>query len=65
MNFYNWGNMQDPYTMFEDIYSLEGGSYKIIDYEGNVKNGKFANIKKRYQLFLYLRHKKCKNIKEK
>ena len=46
VNFYMWGNIQEPYTLYKDIRSLEKGSFMVIDINGNVINNKFADIKK-------------------
>ena len=45
MDYYNWGNIQGTNTIFEDIYSLKAGSYKLIDCSGKETNGTFADIK--------------------
>ena len=45
INYYLWGNMVEPYTMYQDIYSIEGGTLKIIKKNGLERNIKFADIK--------------------
>ena len=37
--------MVEPYTMYQDIYSIEGGTLKIIKNNGLERNIKFADIK--------------------
>ena len=45
LQYYIWGNMVGNKTLYDDIYSLEEGSYKVIDDKGDVFDCKFANIK--------------------
>ena len=45
VNFYMWGNMQEPYTLYKDIKSIEKGTYSIINKDGSSSNFKFADIK--------------------
>ena len=37
--------MVEPYTMYQYIYSIEGGTLKIIKKNGLERNIKFADIK--------------------
>ena len=46
-NYYLWGNILEPKTLYKDISSLEKGCYKIINTDGRVKNFNYANIKER------------------
>ena len=46
VNYYLWGNMQEPNTLYKDIKSLEKGTCIIIDEGGNTDIFKFADIKK-------------------
>ena len=41
-----WGHVQEPYTLYKDIKSLEKGTCMVIDMSGNIKNIKYADIKK-------------------
>ena len=55
-NFYLWGNVLDPNTIYKDIKSLERGSYKIINKDGNTKDFKYESLKKtlleeKYEIF--------------
>ena len=44
-NYYLWGNISEPSTIYKDIMSLEKGSYKIININGSIQNFNYANIK--------------------
>ncbi len=44
-NYYLWGNILEPSTIYKDIMSLEKGSYKIININGSIQNFNYANIK--------------------
>ena len=46
VSFFMWGHVQEPYTLYKDIKSLEKGSCMVIDISGNIKNIKYADIKK-------------------
>jgi asparagine synthase (glutamine-hydrolysing) len=45
-NYYLWGNMQDPFTLYKDIKSLEMGTCLLIDEKGNQNTIKYADFKK-------------------
>ena len=45
-SYYLWGHIQDPFTLYNEIKSLDKGSIKIIDVNGNEKNIKYCSIKK-------------------
>jgi len=45
VDFYLWGSIQEPRTLYKDIKSLEKGSCLIIDENGVEKKSYFANIK--------------------
>tara|TARA_B100001093_G_scaffold520448_1_gene616053 strand:+ start:2399 stop:4201 length:1803 start_codon:yes stop_codon:yes gene_type:complete len=46
VSFFMWGHIQEPYTIYRDIKSLDKGSCLIIEINGNTKNIKFADIKR-------------------
>ena len=45
VNYYLWGSMQEPNTLYKDIKSLEKGTCIIIDEGGNTDKFKFEDIK--------------------
>ena len=45
-SYYLWGHIQDPFTLYNEIKSLDKGSIKKIDVDGNEKNIKYCSIKK-------------------
>ena len=45
LDYYLWGNIQEPLTLYKDIYSLERGTVKIIDGKLNETSYEYANIK--------------------
>ena len=47
LQYYIWGNMEGNKTIYNDIYLLEEGSYKVIDDNGDVFDCKFADIKEK------------------
>lgn len=46
VSYFMWGHVQEPYTLYKDIKSLEKGTCMVIDMSGNIKNIKYADIKK-------------------
>lgn len=45
VSFYLLGHLQDPFTLYKDIKSLEKGSCMVIDNFGNINKFEYANIK--------------------
>ena len=45
LDYFLWGNIQEPSTLYEDINSLEKGTVKIIYSNGTEENIQYANIK--------------------
>ena len=45
MDYYLWGNVREPHTLYKDIYSLERGTLKIIDRNFNENLYEYANLK--------------------
>lgn len=45
IDYYLWGNIQEPRTLYKDIKSLEKGTCLVIDVDGNEKKINYANIK--------------------
>ena len=45
VSYYLWGNIQEPHTLYEDINSIQRGTYKIINHKGNEKDISYADIK--------------------
>ena len=45
LDYFLWGNIQEPNTLYENINSLEKGSIKIISHNGAEQNIQYANIK--------------------
>ncbi len=43
--YYLWGNVEEPNTLYRDIFSIERGSVKIFDKNFNQKDYKYADIK--------------------
>ena len=46
VSYYLWGNVQEPFTLYRDIKSIERGTCKIINNDGNEEDFKYADIKK-------------------
>ena len=46
VSYYLWGNIQEPFTLYKDIKSIERGTCKIINNDGKEENFKYADIKK-------------------
>ena len=44
-SYYLWGNLQEPFTLYEDIKSLKMGTCLILDENGNETNINYANIR--------------------
>ena len=45
LDYYLWGNIREPLTLYKDIYSLERGTVKIFDSKLNENSYEYANIK--------------------
>jgi asparagine synthase (glutamine-hydrolysing) len=45
LDYYLWGNVQEPFTLYKDIYSVDRGTVKIFDRNCNETNFVFANLK--------------------
>jgi len=45
VSYYLWGNVQEPYTLYDNIKSLKKGTCLIIDKDNNEKIIDYANIK--------------------
>ena len=45
LDYYLWGNVEEPYTLYKDIYSVDRGTVKIFDRNCNETNFDFANLK--------------------
>ena len=45
VSYYLWGHIQEPFTLYRDIKSIERGSYTVIDHDGKEETVKFADIK--------------------
>ena len=45
LDYYLWGNIREPLTLYKDIYSLERGTVKIFDSKLNETSYEYANIK--------------------
>ena len=46
VSYYLWGNIQEPFTLYKDIKSIERGACKILYEDGKDENFAFADIKK-------------------
>ena len=44
-SYYMWGHVQEPFTLYNEIRSLEKGTIKIIDINGNENNLSYGSIK--------------------
>lgn len=44
-SYYMWGHIQEPFTLYNEIKSLEKGTIKVIDIEGKENNSNYASIK--------------------
>ena len=45
LDYYLWGNIREPFTLYKDIYSLERGTVKIFDSKFNDTSYEYANLK--------------------
>ena len=45
LDYYLWGNINEPYTIYKDIYSIEKGTAKIFDRNFNETSFEYANLK--------------------
>ena len=45
LDYYLWGNVQEPFTLYEDIYSINRGTIKIFDRNCNEKKYEYAQLK--------------------
>ena len=45
VSFYIWGNVQDPFTLYSDINSVEKGTCKIINESGTEETFVYDNLK--------------------
>ena len=45
VSYYLWGNVQEPFTLYEDIKSIQRGTCKIVNHEGIEKDIIYADIK--------------------
>lgn len=62
VSYYLWGNLQEPYTLYKNIKSLEKGTCLIIDENNKYEVINYANLKK---LILETEEKIFKNKNEK
>ncbi len=46
LDYYLWGNIREPNTLYKDIFSVPAGSIKVLDIKCNEINYEYANIKK-------------------
>ena len=46
VSYYLWGNVQEPFTLYDNINSIEKGTCKIINHDGIEKDVIYADIKK-------------------
>tara|TARA_Y100000741_G_scaffold363361_1_gene351418 strand:- start:108 stop:1901 length:1794 start_codon:yes stop_codon:yes gene_type:complete len=45
LDYYLWGNVREPLTLYKDIYSVDRGTVKIFDRNCNETNFEYANLK--------------------
>lgn len=45
LDYYLWGNITEPFTIYKDIYSIERGTAKIFDRNFNETSFEYANLK--------------------
>ena len=45
VSYYLWGHIQEPFTLYRDIQSIERGTCIVIDNDGKEKTFKYADIK--------------------
>ena len=46
LDYYLWGNVREPNTLYKDIFSVPAGNLKILDINCQETNYEYANIKK-------------------
>ena len=45
LDYYLWGNIREPFTLYKNVYSLEGGTVKVFDSKFNETTYEYANLK--------------------
>ncbi len=45
VSYYLWGNIQEPFTLYKNIFSLNKGTYLTVESNGKEKSVNYANIK--------------------
>lgn len=45
VSYYLWGNIQEPYSLYKNIFSLQRGTYLTVEPDGKEKLVSYANIK--------------------
>ena len=45
LDYYLWGNITEPFTLYKNVYSLEGGTVKVFDSKFIETTYEYANLK--------------------
>ena len=45
LDYYLWGNIREPFTLYKNVYSLKGGTVKVFDSKFNETTYEYANLK--------------------